>query len=89
MCIKIMHMYRTLERRFLKALKVAIAPPSEVAEGMGKAYRTLQSYRDGTRDVTVDSARGLSAYLRRQAARMLKVAEALDAAIIHQEEHDA
>ena len=81
-------MSKTLERRFRKALGVAIATPSEVAAGIGKAYRTLRSYQDGTRQVTLDSARALSQYLRRRAKAMLRAADALDAMITRQEERD-
>lgn len=78
-----------LERRFRKALTVAIATPSDVAAGIGKAYRTLRSYQDGTRQVTLDSARALSRYLRRKAKAMVKAADALDTVISKQEGHDA
>lgn len=84
-----MHMSKVLERRFPKALEVAIATPSDVAAGMGKAYRTLHSYRDGTRQVTLDSARALSRYLRRHARAMLKAADSLDVIITRQEARNA
>jgi hypothetical protein len=83
-----MHMSRTLERRFLAALKVAIAMPRDVAAGMGKAYRTLHSYRDGTRDVTLDAARRLSRFLRRRARALEKAADALDDIISKEEGQD-
>ena len=75
-----------LERRFRKALNVAITTPSEVAAAIGKAYRTLRSYQDGTRQVTLDSARAVSRYLRRTARAMLKTADALDRTITREEE---
>ena len=75
-----------LERRFLRALQVAIATPSSVAAGIGKAYRTLRSYQDGTRQVTLDSAQALSRYLRKKAKAMLKTADALDRTITKEEE---
>jgi hypothetical protein len=78
-----------LERRFRKTLNAAIATPSDVAAGIGKAYRTLRSYQDGTRQVTLDSSRALSRYLRRKARAMLKAADALDTVISKQEGHDA
>lgn len=87
-CAYILHMTAMLERSFRKALEVAIATPSDVAVGMGKAYRTLHSYRDGTRQVTLGAARALSRYLRRHARAMLKAADALDAVITRQEERN-
>ena len=84
-----MHMSRRLESNFLKALEVAIATPSDVAEGMGKAYRTLRSYQDGSRRVTLDAVKRLSRYLRRQAKAMLKAADKLDSLIKREEDRNA
>ncbi len=85
----ILHMSKALESGFRKALEAAIALPSDVAAGMGKAYRTLQSYRDGSRSVTLDSAKALSRYVRKRANQMLKGADALDRAITREEARDA
>ena len=84
-----MHMPKALESGFRKALEAAIALPSDVAAGMGKAYRTLQSYRDGSRFVTVDSAKALSRYVRKRANQMLKAADALDRTITREEARHA
>ena len=81
----ILHMSKALESGFRKALEAAIALPSDVAAGMGKAYRTLQSYRDGSRSVTLDSAKALSRYVRKRANQMLKAADALDRTITKEE----
>ena len=81
----ILHMSKALESGFRKALEAAIALPSDVAAGIGKAYRTLQAYRDGSRAVTLDSAGALSRYLRKRAAHMLKAADALDRTITREE----
>lgn len=70
-----------LERRFRKALKAAKALPKDVAAGIGKSYRTLKSYEEGSRSVTLASARALSRYLRRRARAMLAAANALDRTI--------
>ena len=67
----ILHMTKDLERAFLRGLKLAIAMPSHVADGVGKAYRTLRAYQEGSRPVTADAAHGLVKYLRRQAGAML------------------
>ncbi len=82
----ILHMSKALESGFRKALDAAITLPSDVAAGMGKAYRTLQSYRDGSRSVTLDSAKALSRYVRKRANQMVKAADALDRTIIKEEE---
>ncbi len=82
----ILHMPKALESSFLKALEAAIALPSDVAGGIGRAYRTLQSYRDGSRAVTLDSAKALSRYLRKRAAHLRKAADALDRTITKEEE---
>ena len=74
-------MSKRLQQAFRRALNVAIAMPRDVSAGIGKAYRTLKAYQDGTRAVTLDAARSLSRYLRRRAKQMLKVADALDSAI--------
>ncbi len=69
-------------------MDVAIAMPTDVAVGMGKAYRTLYAYRKQKRSVTLDAARGLSGYLRKRAKAMLKAADALDEAITNREERN-
>ncbi len=74
-----------MQRVFQKALDVAIATPSDVAAGIGRAYRTLKSYRDADRAVTLDAAWSLSGYLRRKAKAMLKAADALDRTITKEE----
>ncbi len=82
-------MPKALESSFLKALEAAIALPSDVAAGIGKAYRTMQSYRDGSRSVTLDSAKGLSHYVRKRANQMLKAADALERTITREEARHA
>ncbi len=84
-----LHMSKALESGFRKALEAAIALPSDVAAGIGKAYRTLQAYRDGSRAVTLDSAKALSRYLRKRAAQMSKAADALDRTITREEARHA
>ena len=68
-------------------MKVAVALPKDVAAGIDRAYRTLKSYRDGTRTVTLESAQGLSRYLRQRGKAMLRAADALDRTITREEEH--
>ena len=82
-------MSRRLQRVFQKALGVAIATPSDVAAGIDRAYRTLKSYRDADRAVTVDAANALSGYLRRKAREMLKAADVLDRTITREEARHA
>ena len=83
-----MHVSTTLQNSFRRALKAALALPKDVAAGIGKAYRTLRSYEEGSRNVTVASARALSRYLKGRARSMLKAADALDKAIGREEERD-
>ena len=83
-----MHMSKLIERRFRAALRVAVALHKDIAAALGKSYRTLHSYRDDTRTVTVDVAKRLSLYLRRQAEAMLRAADALDDAITREEERN-
>ena len=66
-------------------MKVAVALPKDVAAGIDRAYRTLKSYQDGTRAVTLESAQGLSRYLRQRGKAMLRAADALDTAITREE----
>ena len=82
-------MPKALESGFRKALEAAIALPSEVAAGIGKAYRTLKAYQDGSRAVTLDSAKAMSRYLRNRAHQMLRAASALDRTIIREEARHA
>ncbi len=88
-CADILHMTKDLERAFLRGLNLAIAMPSNVADGVGKAYRTIRAYQDGSRRVTVGAAHALVKYLRRQAGAMLKAADVLERVITKQEERDA
>ncbi len=74
-------MTNRLQQVFQKALDVSVATPSDVAAGIGRAYRTLKSYRDSDRAVTLDAARALSGYLRRKAREMLKAADTIDSVI--------
>jgi hypothetical protein len=78
----------SLRTAFQGALSVANATPKDVAAGIGRAYRTLHAYREGSRSVTVDAARGLVRYLRQRARRMQEAADALEATIPTREERD-
>ncbi len=66
-----------------------MATPSEVANVVGKAYRTLHAYREGTRKVPLEVAKKLSRYLRRRASAMLKAADRLDSHIKREEDRNA
>ena len=87
-CADILYMTKDLERAFLRGLKLAIAMPSNVADGVGKAYRTLRAYQEGSRQVTADAAHAMVKYLRRRAGAMLKAADVLERVITKQEERD-
>lgn len=74
-----MYMSR-LRERFLEALESAVTTLGDVAEGCGRAYRTLQSYQRGERRVTLGAARDLVAYLRERAQELTRAADRLEEA---------
>lgn len=71
---------RSLRSAVRDAAELATASLSEVAEGMGRALRTLQAYRSGFRAVTPDAALALATYLRGRARLFERAADALEAA---------
>ena len=77
-----------LRARFLKTLDVAVATLGDVAEGMGRHYRTIQNYRRGERRVTEDAALALVRYLRIRAAELNQAADELETAAQQEEEPD-
>lgn len=82
-----MNMSRVRDR-FLEALDLAVTTLTEVAEGCGRAYRTLQSYQRGERRVTVGAARDLVVYLRDRAGELTRAADRLEAAADDEEGGD-
>ena len=78
-----MHMSKTLEKAYLKAL--GFLNVSAVARATGRAFRTLAAYRAGDRRVTAEAARELVAYLRSHADLLTKAADRLEAAVTREE----
>jgi hypothetical protein len=62
----------------VEALK--LAPLTEVAAGIGRAYSTVQAYKYGQRRVTPTAARDLARWLRKRAQEFERAAEALESA---------
>lgn len=73
-------MTRKLGELYTEAAELAVATLGDVAEGSGRAYRTVQAYLAGDRSVTRDAARGLAAYLRERAFAFHEAAERLERA---------
>ncbi|MGH7966411.1 MAG: helix-turn-helix domain-containing protein [Candidatus Binatia bacterium] len=74
-----------LETSFLRGLRLALATRRDMARGLHRSYRMVQAYERGERRVTAEVARALAGYLRERAARMLRVAEDLEAAAARDE----
>lgn len=78
-------MSRQLRARFLKALE--LLPLTEIADGIGRAYSTMQAYRRGERRVTPAVAQKLARYLRERAEEFHQVADRLEAAADREEDN--
>lgn len=74
-------------RSFLRALELATATYDDVAQGIGRAYRTLTAYRIGERAITRDAARDLAIYLRGRARTFTAAADEIEAALEKEERH--
>jgi hypothetical protein len=83
-----MYMAGNLRARFLEALDLAVTTLGDVAEGTGRAYRTLQSYQRDERRVTPDSGERLVAFLRDRARELNRAADALEAAVAAERRQD-
>ena len=70
------HMNQT--EAFRAAIGTAVATLGDVATGMRRNYRTVQSYLRGERPVTSDAARNLSQYLRRRIDELKEAADKLE-----------
>jgi hypothetical protein len=78
-------MGKKLTRRFLKALH--LVPLTDIAEGTGRGYSTLQAYKYGQRRVTAAAARDLARYLREMADEFSRIADQLEEAADQEEAH--
>lgn len=75
-----------MKRRYLEA--IALVNVSDVARQTGRALRTLRTYMQGSRNVTVPAARELIAYLHSYAHRLTVAADRLEAAMMREEGND-
>lgn len=80
----ITHMGKLTEDQYLAALELVVL--SDLSRSTGRAYRTLQAYRNGDRRITAPAARELAEYLREQAQAFTAAAERLEAAIAEEGE---
>lgn len=80
------YMRNALRGPFAGAVRVATATLGDVAKGIHRSYRGVQSYLWGERRVTRDAARRMVIYLRERAGAFEKAAEDLEAAITREEE---
>jgi hypothetical protein len=81
-------MRNRLRAPFIKALAVATASVVDVAEGIGRGYRTVMAYKRGARRVTPETAHLLAAYLRDRARALDEAADDLAAAAEREEERE-
>jgi plasmid maintenance system antidote protein VapI len=80
-----MFMSNRLRSQFLKGFHLAVATIADVAEGIGRGYRSVQAYVRDERRVTPDAARRMAAYLRDRANAMNQVADSLEEAAEEEE----
>ena len=64
-------------KEFNQAVEIATATIGDVAEGIGRARRTVHQYLAGERTVTPEAATALAAYLRARAEQFTAAAAAL------------
>lgn len=76
-------MGKRLTEQVRRALE--LLPLTRIAEGIDRAYPTLQAYKYGQRVPTPAAARDLAAFLRRQSEEFGKVADELEAAAEEEE----
>jgi plasmid maintenance system antidote protein VapI len=74
-----------LRSQFLRGFHLAITTIADVADGIGRGYRTVQAYVRDERRVTPDAARRMAAYLRDRANAMNQVADSLEDAAAEEE----
>ena len=72
---------------FTEAVETATATIGDVAQGMGRARRTVHQYLAGERTVTPEATRAMVAYLRLRSEQFTAAADRLEAAT-QQEEQD-
>ncbi len=63
---------------FVRASDLATASLGDIADGIGRALRTVHMYRSGGRRVTPNAARALARHLRQRSELFEKSANELD-----------
>lgn len=77
-----------LRSAFEAAAEAATATLGDVAEGIGRARRTLHMYLSGERRVTADAARELAQHLRERSEELAELARELERVTAEAEEAD-
>ena len=67
-------------KEFARAVEIATATIGDVAQGMGRARRTVHQYLAGERTVTAEAARVMAVYLRLRSEQFTAAANKLEAA---------
>ena len=73
-------------QEFTEAVEAATATIGDVAQGMGRARRTVHQYLAGERTVTPEAARVMAAYLRLRSEQLTAAADKLEAALQQEEQ---
>ena len=63
---------------FKQATDLLSVPLEEVAQVVGRKYRSIVAYRQGEREVPPDVWKKLAEYMRQHSAELAKVAEELE-----------
>ena len=71
---------------FKGAVEIATATIGDVAQGMGRARRTVHQYLAGERTVTPEAARAIAVYLRLRSEQFTATANRLEAATQQEEQ---
>ena len=67
-------------KEFTSAVETATTTIGDVAQGMGRARRTVHQYLSGERTVTAEATRLMAAYLRLRSEQFTAAANKLEAA---------
>ena len=73
-------------REFTEAVEIATATIGNVAQGMGRARRTVHQYLAGERTVTPEATQAIAVYLRLRSEQFTAAADRLEAATQQEEQ---
>ena len=73
-------------QEFARAVEIATATIGDVAQGMGRARRTVHQYLAGERTVTPEATQAMAAYLRLRSEQFTAAADRLEAATQQEEQ---